>query len=88
MRKSRFTEEQIALAMRQVEAGVPVTEQCRKLGISEQTFYSWKKKYAGMGIVEMRRVKQLEDENRRLKSLVADLTLDKHMLQEVLRRKP
>jgi putative transposase len=62
------------------------TEQCRKLGISEQTFYSWKKKYAGMGIVEMRRVKQLEDENRRLKGLVADLTLDKHMLQEVLRK--
>jgi putative transposase len=88
MRKSRFTEEQVALALRQVEAGVPVAEQCRKLGISEQTFYSWKKKYAGMGIVEMRRVKQLEDENRRLKSLVADLTLDKHMLQEVLRRKP
>jgi putative transposase len=63
------------------------TLECRKLGISEQTFYSWKKKYAGMGIVEMRRVKQLEDENRRLKGLVADLTLDKHMLQEVLRKK-
>ncbi len=62
MRKSRFTEEQVALALRQVEAGVPVAEQCRKLGISEQTFYTWKKKYAGMGIVEMRRVKQLEDE--------------------------
>jgi putative transposase len=58
------------------------------MGVSEQTFYTWKKKYAGMGIVEMRRVKQLEDENRRLKSLVADLTLDKHMLQEVLRKKP
>jgi putative transposase len=87
MRKSRFTEEQVALAMRQVEAGVPVVELCRKLGISEQTFYVWKKKYAGMGVVEMRRVKQLEDENRRLKGLVADLTLDKHMLQEVLRKK-
>jgi len=87
MRKSRFTEEQIALALRQVDAGVPVVELCRKLGISEQTFYTWKKKYAGMGVVEMRRVKQLEDENRRLKSLVADLTLDKHMLQEVLRKK-
>ena len=87
MRKARFTEDQIAYAMRQVEAGVPVTELCRKMGISEQTFYVWKKKYAGMGIVEMRRVKQLEDENRRLKSLVADLTLDKHMLQEVLRKK-
>lgn len=66
---------------------MPVAELCRKLGVSEQTFYSWKKKYAGMGIVEMRRVKQLEDENRRLKGLVADLTLDKHMLQEVLRKK-
>jgi putative transposase len=88
MRKARFTEEQIACAMRQVEAGVPVAELCRKMGVSEQTFYTWKKKYAGMGIVEMRRVKQLEDENRRLKSLVADLTLDKHMLQEVLRKNP
>ena len=87
MRKSRFSEEQIAYAMKQVELGLPVAELCRKMGISEQTFYVWKKKYAGMGIVEMRRVKQLEDENRRLKSLVADLTLDKHMLQEVLSRK-
>jgi putative transposase len=87
MRKSRFTEEQIAHALRQVDAGVPVAGLCRKMGISEPTFYAWKKKYAGMGIVEMRRVKQLEDENRRLKGIVADLTLDKHMLQEVLRKK-
>ncbi len=87
MRKSRFTEEQIALALRQVDAGVGVADLCRKLGISEPTFYAWKKKYTGMGIVEMRRVKALEDENRRLKGLVADLTLDKHMLQEVLRKK-
>ena len=87
MRKSRFTEEQIAYAMRQFEQGTPAAELCRKMGISEQTFYAWKKKYAGMGITELKRVKQLEDENRRLKGLVADLTLDKHMLQEVLRKK-
>jgi len=87
MRKSRFTQEQIAYALRQAEQGTAVAELCRKMGVSEQTFYTWKKKYAGMGIVELRRVKQLEDENRRLKSLVADLTLDKHVLQEVLRKK-
>jgi putative transposase len=87
MRKSKFTDEQIAYAMRQAEQGTPAAELCRKLGISEQTFYTWKKKYAGMGISELRKVKQLEDENRRLKSLIADLTLDKHMLQEVLRKK-
>lgn len=87
MRKSRFTEEQITYALRQVEHGTPAVTLCRKMGISEQTFYAWKKKYAGMGLTELRRVKQLEDENRRLKGVVADLTLDKHMLQEVLRRK-
>jgi putative transposase len=84
MRKPRFTEEQIALALRQVDAGVPVAELCRKLGISEPTFYAWKKKYAGMGIVEMRRVKQLEDENRRLNGLVADLTLDRTRIATML----
>ncbi len=87
MRKSRFSEEQIIKIIKEKEAGVKLADLCRKLGISEQTFYGWKKKYAGMGVVEMRRVKQLEDENRRLKGLVADLTLDKHMLQEVLRKK-
>lgn len=87
MRKSRFTEEQIAYAIRQVDQGTPAAELCRKMGISEQTFYTWKKKYAGMGTIELRRVRQLEDENRRLKGVVADLTLDKHMLQEVLRKK-
>jgi len=87
MRKSRFSVEQITYALKQVETGVPVAEICRKLGISEQTFYVWKKKYGGMGAVEARRVSQLEDENRRLKQLVADLTLDKHMLQEVLAKK-
>ena len=87
MRKSRFSEEQIAYALRQVEQGTPATELCRKLVISEQTFYTWKKRFAGMGAAELRRVRQLEDENRRLKTLIADLTLDKHMLQEVLRKK-
>jgi putative transposase len=87
MKKSKFTEEQIAYALRQVESGTPVLDACRKLGITEQTFYRWKKKYAGMGVAELRRLRQLEDENRRLKALVADLTLDKHMLQEVISKK-
>lgn len=87
MKKSKFTEEQIAYALRQAESGTPVLDVCRKLGVSEQTFYRWKKKYEGMGVAELRRLRRLEDENRRLKSLVADLTLDKHMLQEVIRKK-
>ena len=87
MRKGRFTEEQIGYALRQAEGGVPVKEIIRKLGVSEQTFYIWKKKFAGMGVTEVRRMKQLEDENRRLKALVAALTLDKHMLQDVLAKK-
>ena len=87
MRKTAFTEEQVAHALRQAESGTPVTAVCRKLGISEQTFYRWKKKFVGMGVAELRRLRQLEDENRQLKQLVADLTLDKHLLQEVLRKK-
>lgn len=87
MRKSTFTEEQIAYALRQAEAGIPVLEVCRKLGISEQTFYRWKKKFAGMGVAELRRLRQLEEENRQLKQLVADLMLDRYMLQEVIRKK-
>jgi putative transposase len=90
MRKSTFTEEQIAYALREAEAGTPVREVCRKLGVSEQTFYRWKRQFAGMGIAELRRLRrlrQLEEENRRLKQLVADLTLDRHMLQEVIRKK-
>ena len=85
--KKRFTEAQIAFALRQADSGVAAEEIIRKLEISEATFYRWKKKYAGLGVAEMRRLKQLEDENRRLKQLVADLTLDKQMLQEVLSKK-
>jgi putative transposase len=85
--KKRFTEEQIAFAMRQAEAGTPVTEVCRKMGVSEQSFYRWKRKYEGMGVAELRRLRQLEEENRKLKKLVADLSLDKHILQEVLKKK-
>lgn len=87
MKKKHFTEEQIAFALRQAEAGTPVAEVVRKLGVSEQTFYRWKKKYAGMGVAEVRRLKLLEEENRKLKQIVADLTLDKQMLQDVLRKK-
>jgi len=85
--KNRFTEEQIAFALRQAESGTPVTEVCRKMGVSEQSFYRWKRKYEGMGVSELRRLRQLEDENRKLKKLVADLALDKHILQEVLQKK-
>ena len=87
MKKSRFTEEQIAFELRQAESGTPIVELCRKLGISEQTFFRWKKKFAGMGIAEVRRLKQLEEENRKLKQLVADLSLDKAMLQDALKGK-
>jgi putative transposase len=87
MRKSKYTDEQVGYAIRQVEGGTPVADVCRKLGISEQTFYRWKRRYAGMGVTEMRRLRVLEDENRKLKQLVADLSLDKHMLQEVIAKK-
>jgi len=78
--KKTFTQEQIVSTLRQAEGGTPVAEVCRELGITEQTFYRWKRKFSGMGIAELRRLKQLEEENRKLKSLVADLSLDKHML--------
>ena len=87
MKRSKFSEEQIAYALRQAESGTPVADVCRQLGVSEATFYAWKKKYAHLGVSELRRMRQLEDENRRLKALVADLTLDKHMLSEALRKK-
>jgi putative transposase len=85
--KKRYTDQQIAYALREVESGVPVAEICRKMGISDATFYNWRKKFAGMGVSEIRRLKALEDENRQLKRLVADLSLDKHMLQDVLSKK-
>jgi putative transposase len=87
MRKTAFTEEQIAYALREVEAGMSVVEASRKLGVTQQTFYRWKRKFGGMGVAELRRLRVLEDENRTLKQLVADLTLDKHMLQEVISKK-
>ncbi len=87
MRKSKYTEEQIAYTLRQAESGVAVAEIIRKLGITEQTFYRWKKRFAGLGVSELRRLRQLEEENRKLKRLVADLSLDRQMLQEVLSKK-
>jgi putative transposase len=87
MKTSKFTEEQIAFALKQAELGTPVKEVIRKMGITEQTYYRWKKKYGGLGTLELRKLRQLEEENRRLKQMVADLSLDKHMLQEVLSKK-
>ena len=87
MKKSRFTEEQITLALHRAEDGVSVEEVCRRLGISNAIFYKWKQKYGGLLPSEVRRLKQLEEENKRLKQLVADLSLDKHMLQDVLAKK-
>lgn len=87
MKKGRFTEEQIAYALHQAETGTSVAEVIRKMGVSEQTFYRWKKQYAGMGVVELRCLRQLEEENSKLKRLVADLSLDKVMLQDVIAKK-
>ena len=88
MKKKRFTEERISYTLRQAESGIPVDEVCRNLGISQQTFYRWKRKYTGMGVAELRRLKQLGQENKQLKQLVADLSLDKQMLQDVLKKSP
>ena len=87
MKKSRSSDEQISYALKQAETGTPVAEVVRRMGISEQTFYRWKKLYGGLGVGELRRLKQLEGENRQLKRLVADLSLDKHILQDVLSKK-
>jgi len=87
MKKSKFTEEQISFALKQAETGTPVKEVIRKMGITEQTFYRWKKKYGGMLPSDLRKLRQLEEENRQLKKLVANLSLDKQMLQDVLSKK-
>lgn len=87
MRKSKFSEEQITMALRQAEVGTPVEEICRKLGISQGTFFRWKKHFGGLGVAELRELRQLREENRKLKGLVADLSLDKTILQEALRKK-
>lgn len=87
MKTSRFTEEQIAYALKQAEWGTAVGEICRKMGIAEATFYVWRKKYGGLGPSELKRLRLMEEENRKLKQLVADLSLDKAMLQEVVTKK-
>ena len=87
MKKKNFTNEQIGYALRQAEGGKTVVEICRELGVSQQTFYRWRRKFAGIEVGELKRLKELERENKRLKQLVADLSLDKHMLQEVIEKK-
>ena len=87
MRKSRFSWEQIAYALRMADGGTPVVEVCRQIGISEATFYTWKKKYGELGVSELRKLRQLEVENASLRRIVADLTLDKQILQEVVKKK-
>jgi putative transposase len=87
MPRKGHSEEKIVYALRQVEAGKKVTDVCREMGVSPQAFYSWKRRYAGVGLNELRELRQLREENRKLKTLVADLTLDRHILQEVLSKK-
>jgi putative transposase len=87
MRTSRFSNEQIVQALRQAETGTPVVDICRKMGITETTFYRWKKRFTGLDVSELRELKQLREENRKLKNVVADLTLDKQILREALGKK-
>ena len=87
MKRSKFSEEQITYALRQSEAGTPVADVCRQLGVSEATFYIWKKKYAHLGVAELRELRQLREENARLKRLVADLILDKQILSDVAKKR-
>jgi putative transposase len=86
MKKTRFIEQPIAFALKQAETATPISLITRKLGISKVTFYNWKKKYGGIAVSELRRLNQLEDDNTRLKKIVADLSLDKEMLQDVLKK--
>jgi len=88
MSRKHHHEEQIIYALKRVESGIKGLEVCREMGISEQTLYQWKRKYGGMGVGELRRLKQLEEEHRKLKQLVAELSLDQHLLPEVVRKKP
>jgi len=87
MKGSRNSEERILYALKQAESGTPVGDVCRQMGISEATYYVWKKKYGGLGLTELRELRQLRDENAKLKRLVADLTLDRHVLQEIVKKK-
>jgi putative transposase len=87
VKRKRFSVEQIVAILKQAEVGVPVVELCRQAGITEQTFYRWKKQYVGLEIDQVRQLKQLQEENARLKRLVAELSLDKTMLQDVLTKK-
>jgi putative transposase len=86
MKRTKFTEAQIVFAVKQGESGIKIPEICRQMGISEATYYNWKKKYGGLGVNELRQLKQLQDENAKLKQIVADLALDKQMLQDVLKK--
>ena len=86
MKRSKFSEEQIIYAICQAESGTPVGDLCGKFGVSDATFYTWKRKYAHLGVSELRRLRQVEEANSRLKQFVADLSLDKHLLSEALRK--
>ncbi len=87
MKKTKFTEEQILFALKQGASGQPIADVCRQMGISEATYYVWKKRYGDLGLLEVRELRQLRDENARLKRLVGELTLDRHVLQEVIKKK-